>query len=68
MAVDIYLRKKAVVGTLIVGILLAAVVVWAVMKLVRDRRNGKGTCGCSGNCAGCAGGCASAAKKKELNK
>ena len=35
-----------------VAILLTFAVVAAVMKLIKDRKNGKGGCGCG--CSGCA--------------
>lgn len=53
------------IGTIIVGLILLAVVALIVRKLVRDKRSGKGGCGCG--CENCAMGCnhrhAQAAKK-----
>ena len=40
-------------ATWIVGGVLAVIVGAVVFKMVRDRRAGKGGCGC--NCAGCSG-------------
>lgn len=40
-------------ASLIVGIVLLAAIAGIVVKLVRDKRNGKSGCGC--NCAGCPG-------------
>lgn len=48
-------------GSLLVGAVVLAVVVLIVIKLVRDRKAGKFTCGgncgscgaCSGKCSGC---------------
>lgn len=38
-------------GTIIITLLLAGVVYTIIMKLRRDRRQGKSSCGCScGNC------------------
>ena len=42
-------------GDIIVLAVLAAVVLWAVAKLRRDKRKG-GCCGNCGSCAGCGGG------------
>ena len=40
-------------GDIIVLAVLAAVVLWAVVKLRKDKRKG----GCCGNCSGCDRGC-----------
>ncbi len=44
-------------GTIIVGLALIALVVWIVVRLRRDRRQGKSSCGCG--CGSCpmAGSC-----------
>ena len=42
-------------GTIIVSVLLAAAVGAVIYKLIKDRRSGKGSCGC--NCADCKRGC-----------
>lgn len=39
-------------GTLIVGLILAAAVAAALRKIIHDFRSGKGSCGCG--CDGCA--------------
>ncbi len=44
---------EANVSTILVGAVLLAVVVLAVRKLIRDRREGNSPCGCGG-CDGCA--------------
>ena len=53
------------IGTIIVGLILLAIVALIVRKLVRDKRSGKGGCGCG--CESCTMGCnrghAQAAKK-----
>lgn len=36
-------------------ILIAAALVWAVSFCIKSRRNGKGCGGCSGNCGACHG-------------
>ena len=38
-------------SSLVVGLALAAIVAAIVVKMVRDKKNHKSTCGCS--CAGC---------------
>lgn len=38
-------------ATILVGAAIAAWIVFAAIKMIRDRKNGKGTCGC--HCAGC---------------
>ncbi len=43
------------IGTIIVGVILAAVVVLVIRKMVKDKKAGKGSCGC--NCAECKGHC-----------
>lgn len=39
-------------GTLIVGLVVAAVLAAAAVKLIKDKRNGKSGCGCG--CKNCA--------------
>lgn len=41
-------------GTIIVALILAAVVFAILRKLVKDKKQGKSSCGC--NCASCAMG------------
>ncbi|MCQ2434020.1 MAG: FeoB-associated Cys-rich membrane protein [Oscillospiraceae bacterium] len=43
---------SANLASLLVGLLVFAAALAAVIKIMRDRKNGKG--GCGGNCAGCA--------------
>ena len=38
---------------ILIIVLLAAVVVFAAVRIVKNRKQGKGTCGC--DCASCAG-------------
>ncbi|WP_082020820.1 FeoB-associated Cys-rich membrane protein [Candidatus Soleaferrea massiliensis] len=38
-------------GTIIIGVVLAAIVALIVAKLIRDRRKGKSSCGCG--CENC---------------
>lgn len=45
---------KANIGTIIVLLVVIAVVSAVVVKLVRDKRTGKG-CSCSGDCSKCNG-------------
>lgn len=52
------------IGTIVVGLIVLAIVAAAVYSLVRDKKQGKASCGgscgacgacgaCSGHCAGC---------------
>lgn len=45
---------SANIGTILIAIVLFAIVAAIVVKLVRDKKQGKSTCGC--NCPGCHGG------------
>ena len=38
-------------GTIVVGLILLAIVVTAVIKIIKDKKNGKPSCG--GDCAHC---------------
>lgn len=49
-------------ATWIVGGALLIIVGAIVMKLVKDRRRGKGTCACGGDCAHCRAACSSQSK------
>jgi len=42
-------------GTWLVGIVIAAIVVAVIVKLVRNHQQGKGSCSCG--CSGCAKSC-----------
>lgn len=43
-------------GTVIVGIILAAIVICIIMSMIKDKKNGKSIrCGCS--CKDCGGHC-----------
>lgn len=55
-------------GTLVLCILLLAVVAWIVRSLLRQRKQGKSSCGC--NCAHCAmaGQCHGGAKQHSGTK
>ncbi len=44
---------SANIGTIVVGLILLAVVALIVRGMIRDKKQGKSSCG--GNCAGCAG-------------
>ena len=39
-------------GSIIVGVILLVIIAAAVVKIIRDKRAGKCSCGCEG-CAGC---------------
>ncbi len=43
-------------GTLLVGLLILAAVSGVIIKMVRDKRQGKASCSCGcGGCSGCGG-------------
>lgn len=42
-------------GTIVVSLILAAIVILDIWKLVSDRKKGKRSCGM--NCPGCSGSC-----------
>ena len=55
-------------ATIIVALVLLAVVVLVIRKMIRDKRQGKGSCSCGGSCGSC-GACSAchgvpAAQKK----
>ncbi len=41
--------------TVLVGLAVLALFAAVVVKLVRDRKNGKGSCACGGDCSHCKG-------------
>ncbi len=41
------------IGNVLLILVLAVLVGWAVGKIVKNRKNG--SCGCGGNCGGCTG-------------
>lgn len=53
------------IGSIVVGLVLAAVVIWISVKLVSDKKKGKSNCGCS--CSSCPNSslCHAADKKSE---
>lgn len=46
---------ETVIGTVVVGLIVLAVVVGIILKLRSDKKKGKSLCG--GNCANCPSGC-----------
>ncbi len=42
------------IGSVVVGVILAAAVALVIIRMVKDKKAGKGSCGC--NCPGCRGG------------
>ena len=48
------------IGTILIGMLVAGIVVFDIIKIINDRKKGKTSCGCG--CANCAmkGSCHSA--------
>lgn len=43
-------------GTILVLLLLAAIVAFVIYRMVKDKKQGKSSCG--GNCSSCPNGCA----------
>lgn len=53
-------------GTILVGAVVLAVVVSVLWKMVRDKKQGKSSCGCGcGGCSGCGGACHGTELKKK---
>ncbi|MCD8095300.1 MAG: FeoB-associated Cys-rich membrane protein [Ruminococcus sp.] len=46
---------SSIVGTLIVGVILAAIVALIIYSMIKDRKQGKRSCG--GNCGCCPNSC-----------
>ena len=56
-------------GTLLAGVIVLAVVILVIVKLIRDKKNGKKACGCDcGHCAASAGCHHDAAQHQEPNR
>ena len=49
-------------ATWIVGAALALIVAAVIAKMIRDKRAGRGACGCGGDCGAC--GCCAHGDKK----
>lgn len=43
------------IATIVISILLFAAVAAILMKMNKDRREGKSSCGCGGSCGSCSG-------------
>ena len=43
--------------TILVGAVLAAIVTLAIRSLYKDKKSGKGSCSCGGNCGCCGAHC-----------
>jgi hypothetical protein len=55
------------IATIVISILLFAAVVAILMKINKNRREGKSSCGCGGSCGSCAGSPLCHPPKKEVN-
>ena len=56
-------------GTLLAGVIVLAVVILVIVKLIRDKKKGKKSCGCDwGHCSVSAGCHHQAAKHQEPNR
>jgi hypothetical protein len=42
-------------GTIVVGGILLVVVVLIIRSLIKNKKNGKSSCGCDGGCGSCKG-------------
>lgn len=56
-----YLINNA--GTILVGLVILLVVSLILRSMYRERKAGKGGCGCSGGCSGCGMACHSNDRK-----
>ena len=56
------------IGTIVVFLIIAAVVTLIVMKLRKDKADGKSSCGCNCGCCPNSSLCRSGQKNTELNK
>ncbi len=50
-------------ATYLVGGALVLIVALIIAKMIRDKKNGKSSCGCSGNCAQCRAACTTHTKQ-----
>lgn len=46
---------ETITGSVIVGVVLAAIIFFIIRKMIKDRKKGKSSCGC--DCASCGGAC-----------
>lgn len=54
-------------GSLLVGAAVLAVVLAVLWKMVRDKKQGKSSCGCGcGGCSGCGGTCHGPEPEKKI--
>lgn len=56
------------IGDIIVGGILLAIVVSIILKMIRDKKAGKSSCGCGGGCSGCASSSICHINAEELKK
>ena len=52
----IYVEKRIIMGTLIVGIILLVIVALIIRSMIKGKKNGKSILGCDGDCSHCNGG------------
>ena len=55
------------IATIVISILLFAAVIAILMKINKDRREGKSSCGCGGSCGSCSGSTICHPPKKDNN-
>lgn len=58
---------KANIGTIIVALIVAAIVCAIIVKLVKDKKRGKGSCGCGGDCCNCHARCSHSQSTTKIN-
>lgn len=46
---------ETITGSVIVGVILAAIIFFIIRKMIKDRKKGKRSCGC--DCSSCGGAC-----------
>ena len=46
-----FLREN--LSTIIIGLIILAVVAGIIVKMIRDKKNGKGSCSCDCGCESC---------------
>lgn len=57
---------KANIGTIIVALIVAAIVCAIIVKLVKDKKRGKSTCGCD-DCCNCHARCSHSQSTTKIN-
>ena len=56
------------IGDIIVGGILLVIVALIVVKMIKDKKAGRSSCGCGGGCSGCASSSICHINAEELKK